>query len=369
MPKYPGVHPKKLKSGAVQFYGSKWWEDKAYSTSLYPTAREAWEALQKLIKELQLGKHFDKKSITVQQFVELYLEYYIKPKTLDPFTKKLIESRLHTAIVPCIGKRRLQSLRPVDMQQLQNHLLGIYSAKTVNRYIGEWKRVIKRALVWDYLVKDTTLGLDRIKEQEKKPEILEPEQILGVIYNQRFDLRDRCRIGLGGFAGLRISEAFALQRSKIDFDEHTIFINLQFFQGTLKPPKSNSERYVPILPDLEPLLKETYLKSTYWLFPGEKEGRPRTSTAWVKNHFQPILRESGLPIVKYHSLRHAFNKMLYDHGVPQREVMQIMGHKPQGMTWHYDRESVQRCVKITRRIKFLKSFSQNIPQNGSNKSS
>lgn len=112
-----------------------------------------------------------------------------------------------------------------------------------------------------------------------------------------------------------------------------------------------------------------YLKSTYWLFPGDKEGQSLTVGGFIKNHFHPILKECKLPAIRYHTLRHGFNKMLYYHGIPQREVMQIMGYKPQGMTWHYDRESVQRCVKLAGRIRFLKSFSQNIPQNGGSKSS
>ena len=364
MPKYPGVHTKTLKSGTVKYYGSKWWEGRTYNTSLHPTASEAWESLQELIKELRLGKRFDKRSITVQQFIELYLEHYIKPKNIDPSTKKSISSRLRNAIIPYIGKRRLQSLRPEDMQQFQNQLLGDYSAPTVNRYIGELRRVLKRALIWDYLLKDITLGLDNIAEKAHKPDILEPQQILSIMYDPQIPLRDRCLIGLGGFAGLRISEALAVQKSKIDFDEHTIFINLQSCQGVLKPPKANSERYVPILPDFEHILKEMYIMSTYWLFPGSKKERPITVAAWTRLYFHPLLQELGLPHIRYHSLRHAFNKMLYDQGIPQREVMQIMGHKPQGMTWHYDRESVERCVKLARRIRFLKSFSQNISQNG-----
>jgi len=249
----------------------------------------------------------------------------------------------------------LRSLHAVDVQNLQNELLSKYSPGTVNTYIGEFKRVIKRAIVWDYLAKDITVGLDSAKVVDHKPRILEPQQILSIMYDTQIPLRDRCLIGLGGFAGLRISEAVAVKKENIDFDEHTIFINVQHFQGRLKPPKARSERYVPILPDLDHLLKEQYVQSRIWLFPGKKEGYPMTSVTWTARYFSKILRDLELPQVRYHSLRHAFNKMLYDHGIPQREVMQIMGHKPQGMTWRYDRESVQRCVQVTRQIQIRRS--------------
>jgi integrase len=364
MPKYPGIHKKILKS-SIKYYGSAWSPDeyKAINTPLYPTAIEAKEALDQLRKQITAGVRFDKKKITVQQFIELYLTEYYETKTLDPSTKKLIRGRLYNGIVPILGGRTLRSLHAVDIQNIQNELLAKYSPGTVNSYIGEFKRVIKRALIWDYLSKDITLGLDSVKEQVKKPDILEPQQILSIMYDQQIPLRERCLIGLGGFAGLRISEAVAVRKDKINFDEHTIFINIQHFQGRLKPPKAGSERYVPILPDFEHILKEMYLQSTYWLFPGKIEGHPLTSVTWTARYFSKVLQTLDLPPVRFHSLRHAFNKMLYDHGIPQREVMQIMGHKPQGMTWRYDRESVERCVRVTRDVKFLKGFSQNIPQN------
>ena len=81
MPKYPGIHSKILKSGTVKYYGSKW-KGKTYTTSLYPTAQEAYEALQVLIKELQSGIRLDKKHITVEQFIRLYIKKYIEPKQI-----------------------------------------------------------------------------------------------------------------------------------------------------------------------------------------------------------------------------------------------------------------------------------------------
>lgn len=169
MPKYPGIHTKTLKSGQIKYYGSAWsrFEQRAINTSLYPTAAEAKEALGKLRKQIQAGVRFDNKYITVKQFIELYLQEYIEPKRLDPVSKKTIRARLHQAIVPLFGDRRLSFLNAVDMQNLQNELLTRYSASTVNRYVYEFSRVIKRAIIWGYRVKDITLGLDAIKVLEE----------------------------------------------------------------------------------------------------------------------------------------------------------------------------------------------------------
>ena len=363
MPKTPGIYKKQLKSG-IRYYGSAWsrGEHKVINTSLYPTAAEAKEALDNLKRQIQKGVRFDKKRITVKQFIDLYLKEYIEHKQLDVKSVRYTRSRLNT-IAGIIGDRPLHSLTALDMQDVQNKLLSHYAPVTVNCYMGEFKRLLKRALIWNYLLKNPMLGLDSVKVVVHKLPILDIQEILRIMYDTQISIFDRCMVGLGGFGGLRISEAIAVRKENVNFNDHTIYIDIQYSGNILKPPKANSTRYIPILLDLEPILKEQYIKSVDWLFRGGKDGYPLSTRAFDRNHFKPLLRKLDLQPVRFHSLRHAFNKMLYDHGIPQREVMQIMGHKPQGMTWRYDRKSVQRCVKVTREIKFLQSGFQNILQN------
>ena len=109
MPKYPGIHSKILKSGTVKYYGSKW-KGKTYTTSLYPTAQEAYEALRVLIKELQSGIRLDKKHITVEQFIRLYIKKYIEPKQIQPISKRVTISRFsiglfYVSVKGCIRKK------------------------------------------------------------------------------------------------------------------------------------------------------------------------------------------------------------------------------------------------------------------------
>lgn len=355
MPKYPGVYFKKIKSGN-KYFGSKWYRGRTYNTHLYPTAREAYEALQQLIRELESGIRKDKRNLTVEQFIKIYVEDYINPKQIQPISKRIIAGRLKSSIIPLLGSCRLQSLTPKDMQHLRNELLKMYSTNTAKYHIETFHQVIKRAVIWDYLPKDIMLGLDSIRAEKIKPELLEPDQVIGLVYNDLFPLWERCLVALGGIAGLRISEAVAIQKGKIDFNTSSIHINLQFCQGHFRAPKMGKSRYVPILPDLEYILKEIYLKSIGpWLFPGGKTGQPIYPSTFNKHHFRPMLRELGLPAVKYHSLRHTFNKMLLDQGIPRREVMQIMGHASEEMSVHYDQESVKRLVQVTRDIKIRRA--------------
>jgi len=127
--------------------------------------------------------------------------------------------------------------------------------------------------------------------------------------------------------------------------------------GYLKPPKKKSIGQVPILFELEPLLKEWKLQcpSPKWLFPGRK-GMPMNAGHWARKNFKEILRMLDLPLVRFHSLRHAFDVMMHDLGVPTREIMQMMGHKNLKMTLGlYDRASIEHLVKVTHDVRFLGS--------------
>jgi integrase len=77
-------------------------------------------------------------------------------------------------------------------------------------------------------------------------------------------------------------------------------------------------------------------------------------STWLRLDYKPALKQARLPYVKPHALRHAFNKMIQDYGVPPREAMQIMGHSSKKMTFEtYDRESVQRLVQVTRNLRIV----------------
>jgi len=217
--------------------------------------------------------------------------------------------------------------------------------------------MIRRAMIWGYIDQDPTVGIDAINVVYRKPTILEPQQILSIMYDTQLPLRDRCIVGILGFTGMRISECFALMKEKIDFDKNIIHIDFRYYQGVVKPIRASSKgrpRRVPILPDLEHVLKEWYLMAGggKWLFAG-RMGKPLNPQQWSRTYFKQILREHNLSLIKPHALRHGFDKMCSDRGVPPRELMQIMGHSTPEMTFGtYDRESVERLVQVTRQVKY-----------------
>jgi hypothetical protein len=174
MPTYTGVYKKGKK-----WYGAKWWKGKTYVTKLCKTAEEAAHLREKLIKRLRKGFNVEKSNITVANFIELYLENYItKRPNVHKMTIDSIKSGFKTSNVPIIGHLKLKDLNPEIMQKLQNKLLEKYAPGTVKVRINDFKRVLRRAVIWHYLPYDPSIDLDSVivDYDTEKPDILSPEQ-------------------------------------------------------------------------------------------------------------------------------------------------------------------------------------------------
>ena len=69
--------------------------------------------------------------------------------------------------------------------------------------------------------------------------------------------------------------------------------------------------------------------------------QPDGSPVYVNNvsrTFSDLLRKSGLPVRRFHDLRHACASLLMAQGVPPSTVMEILGHSNLATTMHIYRE-------------------------------
>ena len=130
-------------------------------------------------------------------------------------------------------------------------------------------------------------------------------------------------------AGLRISEAGALQVSDIDSQRMRIHV---------RSGKGKKDRYVMLGESLLALLRQYYQavrpKGEY-LFPGQKPQRHITPTA-VRQVLRKVIRETGLSKkVTMHTLRHCFATHLLEAGTDIRILQVLLGHSSIRTTLRY----------------------------------
>ena len=61
-------------------------------------------------------------------------------------------------------------------------------------------------------------------------------------------------------------------------------------------------------------------------------GTPLDASNLVARDFKPLLRRAGLPIIRFHDLRHGCGSLLFSEGVPVKLVLEILGHSSMSVT-------------------------------------
>jgi integrase len=145
----------------------------------------------------------------------------------------------------------------------------------------------------------------------------------------------RLAIALSGFAGMRMGEVLALEVRDVDFEGHRILLRRALSEGVSLTPKSGHERMVPLVPELEALLREgarSKLPRARIVVDdrGETPCRQR-----VLHLFKRVLRQAGVQERSFHSLRHHFITELVRRGAGLEAVRVLAGHSKLEMTQRY----------------------------------
>lgn len=179
-----------------------------------------------------------------------------------------------------------------------------------------------------------------LKEEEKMPEILNLEQIRTLLnYAEKVNHPWYAHWALALFTGMRSGELYALEWDQVDFENKLIYVHKNWTNRTgYGPTKGRYWRAVPVeSTQVLELLKELKIK--------------RASDKFVLHHFKvwtdgeqaSILREfcvgSGLPSIRFHTLRACFATQLIRDSVAPAVVMKICGWK--------DLKTMQRYIRLS----------------------
>lgn len=176
------------------------------------------------------------------------------------------------------------------------------------------------------------------KQEEKLPEILTLQEIRQLLSFAKQTEHEWYPIwALALFTGMRSGELFALQWDAVDFENRMIYVHRNWTNRTeFGPTKGRCWRAVPMGDQLLQFLKELKLKCG-----NERFVLPRFQ-AWEDGAQAEILRKfcigTGLPSVKFHTLRACFATQLIKDSIAPAVVMKICGWK--------DLKTMQRYIRL-----------------------
>ena len=139
--------------------------------------------------------------------------------------------------------------------------------------------------------------------------------------------------------GLRKGEITALLWSDLDTQNKTISVSKQYVKNpngelTLSRPKTEtSVRKVSIPQEAVDLLVAEHKKhpDNPYMFPSPATGEMYYPDSIVNLH-KKILKDAGLPHIRFHDLRHAFATLALQNGVDVKTVSSMLGHYDAGFT-------------------------------------
>ncbi len=248
-----------------------------------------------------------------------------------------------------------------DVQQFVIDKLQSLSRKTVQDLLIVLKMVYRYGVKLHYFVhEEWDIKFPTVQE---KPEV----EVLTIANQKRLlaHVRENFTFRNLGIliclsTGMRIGEICALTWEDIDLSKRVINIsktieriyivddNNPHTELIISSPKTqNSRREIPLSNELykilSPLMKVVN-KSFFILTNDKQPTEPRT----YRNYYNRLLKQLGIPVIKFHGLRHSFATRCIESNCDYKTVSVILGHANIGTTLnlyvHPNLEQKQKCI-------------------------
>ncbi|MFB8381066.1 tyrosine-type recombinase/integrase [Streptomyces rubiginosohelvolus] len=314
---------------------------------------EAW--LSQIEADMTRGQYFDPRAgrLTVRQHADRWLASL----TQDPGTFVGTKQRIRLHVVPHLGSRSLDSLRPIHIREWLRKLEDAGVALSYQRVIFANLNAMLGSAVDDRLIPENPCRSSSVKTPKPEPRRIVPwsrQRVLAV----RSALPDRYRamVDLAGGCGMRQGEVLGLSPDDVDVPEGVIHIvrQVKLINGrqVFALPKGGKTRTVP-LPEVVARALEAHsaqfeprpvtlpwrsldgVPTTAALYFPNAEGRAVIRTVFNSKAWQPALDAAGVPRGRdngMHALRHFYASVLLDTGENIKALSEYLGHHDPGFT-------------------------------------
>ena len=321
------------------------------------TKREAREKLTELLAASYRGTYIEPSKLTVAEYVRARVDQWERAGDISPKTAERYRELLENQIVPHLGAKLLQKIKPLDLESWYTALksagrkdgTGGVSSRTIGHAHRVLKKVLGEALKNDLITKNAAVSQRAPRVEDEEMVILTNEQVNALLPALAGrSIYPPAIVAL--FTGMRRGEILALRWSNVDLDtkvarvrealEETKKLGLRF-----KPPKTKNGVRDITLPDvvvealrehrrgqleLRLALGVGKMPDDALVFSGPEGGpqSPRNlSTDWAVE-----ANRLGFGAVTFQALRHTHASQLIDAGVDIVTISRRLGHATPNVT-------------------------------------
>ena len=294
----------------------------------------------------------------IKEIIELWKmdkKQYVKKSTYSAYVL-LIENHL----IPYFGNKR-----EVDDNNVQEFVFiklkqGL-SQKTIKDILIVLKMILKYGVknrYLNYCEIDVKFPTQRENENLEVLNRANQRKIMDYI-EENFTFKN-LGIYICLCTGVRIGELCALKWSDIDAENGVIYVRKTIqriyivdegkkrTELVIDTPKTkNSIRDIPMTSDLHKLLKslKKVVNDNYYVLTNEeKPTEPRT----YRNYYKRLLKRLGIPLLKFHGLRHSFATRCIEGKCDYKTVSVLLGHSNISTTLnlyvHPNLEQKKKCI-------------------------
>ena len=318
--------------------------DPIFRYVLAKTQKELLDKLHRDIETYQDTELTEDSRMTMGEWLDRWLDEYAAD-TLRPSTLRSYRQYIRCYIKPILGDKVISRITRMDIQKMYTQLkregrihdhpeYGHELSDTmVLRIHAMLHRCLKDAMTAHVIPRNPTDGATVPKASYKPKQILTREQMETFLaaVEQNEVWRDFFYTELT--TGLRRGEICGLMWQ--DFDETAGTLKISRSVNTPKAgvleigetKTSRGRRTIHLPPSTVQRLRERKKHAfSQWIFPDplapEKPVRPGAAYYWMK----VILKEAGLPCIRFHDLRHTFATHALTSGVDAKTLSGILGH-------------------------------------------
>ena len=297
------------------------------------------EALARVAAEGLAPRRNTTGNLSLAEYLAIWLERVRLSNR--PATFKLRESTIRNHVNPVIGGCRLRDVRPENViRLLQYHSRANTGKATQLAIFAVLSTALNDACREGLIVENPIAKCPKPKVERGEMHVWTAEQALTFLATTKTSPYHALFV-LALATGMREGELFALKWDDVDFGRNSIFIQhtlTETLDGklALTPPKTKSSRRRVIIPPFAAeVLKQhrdaRILDGTYsdvvFTVRSRSGGRAfLRKSNFLRREYQPLLKQSGVPVLPFHGLRHVANSLLLDSGVSVNVVAERMGH-------------------------------------------
>ena len=340
----PGVHRLRVDAGPNPATGKR----RQISKVIHGGKREAISALRRLNNEVESGAATNAKQ-TVDELMQDWLEF--KRGKLSPKSIELYTSCMNRYILPALGRRKLTSLTPHDIDKFYGALTknGV-SAYVVRQVHATLRAALSQGVKWQMVANNAALLATPPQIPKRVPRSITPEQLASIIAKAT----EVCNASLVRFfmlaalTGARRGEILGLRLEDLDTENSRLRIARSVIvvggQPIIKSTKTGQDRTISLDKiSMEALITQrdevkaeadkglfTQDENPYF-FASDPTGAKCIHPDRPSHVFRKVCDSLDLPF-HLHELRHFSATQLIANGVDLRTVSGRLGHRDPAIT-------------------------------------